>query len=352
MLQAFQKIKIGMNTKELLGQLEAQPDLWGKCNLRQEHEGLSHKHTKTIYLRWAKQMDIKSVFSDLKAIPKEDYSKLPGIDGILASFMEAVRPTKLGRVIVVKLAAGESIAAHADEGPYADHYERFHLCLTANPETTFHVKTGSDEGETCQMRPGELYWFNHKLEHKVVNEGDQDRIHVIIDACVPEYKVSRPYKEVRSPSKKVEGITFGQESFSKVFSDGYALFEAHWKEVSHYQDILLEVSAESYLKLESSGGLIIYTARDKDGILIGYAFFMVKNNIRYMSSKQALQDIIYISKERRGFGTEFIGWCDEQLKAAGVQAVYHHVKKEHNWGRILEGLGYELVDHVYGRRLD
>lgn len=352
MLQAFQKIKIGISTKDILSQLEAQPELWDNCTAREEHEGLSHKNTKTVYLRWAEGMDTASAFNDLNAIEKEDYSKVPAVADLLDNFVSIVRPTKLGRVIVVKLAAGESIGAHADEGPYADTYERFHLCLTSNPATTFYAKTGPDQGEMCQMRPGELYWFNHKLDHSVSNDGPEDRIHVIIDACVPEYRVDRPHKTVRTPCKKMEGISFGQESFSRVFNDGYKLFEAHWKEVSHYLDIPLDVSTESYLKTESTGSLLIYTARDQDETLVGYAFFIVKNNIRYMSSKQALQDIIYIDKKRRGFGTEFIGWCDDQLRIAGVQAVYHHVKEDHNWGGILKGLGYELIDHIYGRRLD
>jgi hypothetical protein len=31
------------------------------------------------------------------------------------------------------------------------------------------------------MRPGEAWWFNHRLMHSVVNNGTEDRVHLIID---------------------------------------------------------------------------------------------------------------------------------------------------------------------------
>jgi hypothetical protein len=100
------------------------------------------------------------------------------------------------------------------------------------------------------------------------------------------------------------------------------------------------------------GTLRTFTARDADGVLTGYCVFFVRHNIHYASSLQASQDVIYIDPERRGFGAEFILWCDQQLKEEGVQAVYHHVKQAHNFGPLLERFGYECVDLIYARRLD
>jgi hypothetical protein len=35
------------------------------------------------------------------------------------------------------------------------------------------------------MRPGELWWLDNKQEHEAVNEGSEDRIHLIFD-LLPE----------------------------------------------------------------------------------------------------------------------------------------------------------------------
>jgi hypothetical protein len=142
-----------------------------------------------------------------------------------------------------------------------------------------------------------------------------------------------------------------------LFSELKPLLEEHWEEIAHYKDIPLEPDWDMYARLEDSGNMRVYTARIDDGgidhgKLVGYAVFFIKNNIHYKSSKQASQDILFISKNRRGLGGRFILWCDEQLKNDGVQAVYHHVKQAHNFGPLLERFGYQLVDLIYARRLD
>lgn len=148
-------------------------------------------------------------------------------------------------------------------------------------------------------------------------------------------------------------VKFQLEEFSHVIEEITPLLHKHWIEIAHYQDINLEVDTESYLHLENIGALKVFTARDSgDNTLIGYSAFFIRSNMHYKSSLQAIQDVIYIDKERRGFGSQFIDWCDIQLKEMGVQVVYHHIKTKHNWGKMLEAKGYELVDLIYAKRLD
>lgn len=129
------------------------------------------------------------------------------------------------------------------------------------------------------------------------------------------------------------------------------LLDLHYKEIAHYLDIPLKPNFEGYFNAEDSGALRVFTAR-KEGKLIGYAIFFLKHNLHYSSSLQAAQDILFLHPGHRGTGGRFIKWCDTQLQAEGVQAVYHHVKAAHNFGPLLERMGYSLVDHIYARRLD
>lgn len=139
----------------------------------------------------------------------------------------------------------------------------------------------------------------------------------------------------------------------KVIDELLPLFEGHYLEIAHYQDIVLAPDRDFYLNAERLGLLRLFTVREFSEIM-GYAVFMVNKNPHYKFSLQASQDILYLAPKVRGGmnGYRFIKWCDEQLKNEGVQVVYQHVKKKHDFGPLLERMGYRAVDTIYGRRLD
>ncbi len=137
-----------------------------------------------------------------------------------------------------------------------------------------------------------------------------------------------------------------------VLIEGAHLAEKHYKEVAHYPDIPMEPDHDAYNALEDNDNLRCFTARTDDGTLVGYSVYFLRYNMHYKSSFQAVQDIIFVDPDHRGFGAKFIKWCDNELKEIGVQVVYHHVKKKLNFGPMLERQGYELIDLIYGKRLD
>ena len=110
---------------------------------------------------------------------------------------------------------------------------------------------------------------------------------------------------------------------------------------------------EMYSVIEEQGALRCYIARD-DGKLIGYLSFFVRSNPHYKSSVQAVSDVLFLLPEYRrgGTGVLLIRHGERALKAEGVQAVYHHVKRTNQVGRLLVRMGYELIDEVYAKRLD
>lgn len=150
-------------------------------------------------------------------------------------------------------------------------------------------------------------------------------------------------------------MRFERKVLTEEFLTGqmWPLLERHWKEVSAFLDIPLKPDFAKYVLMEQAGTVRNFIAT-LEGQLIGYAVFFVHPNIHYSTSLQAVQDVIYLEKSERGLGIgkSFIGWCDEQLRAEGVQVVYHHVKDKLNFGPMLETLGYKRIEAVYGRRLD
>jgi GNAT superfamily N-acetyltransferase len=138
----------------------------------------------------------------------------------------------------------------------------------------------------------------------------------------------------------------------KLWEEMFPLFEKHYEEIAHHKDIPLDPDITQYMKLEEIGALRAFIARDEAGLIAGYAVYFIRYNLHYRSSLQALQDVLFIDPERRGFGAKFMLWCDDELKKEGIQITYHHVKQAHNFGPLLERMGYKLVDLIYTRRLN
>lgn len=148
-------------------------------------------------------------------------------------------------------------------------------------------------------------------------------------------------------------MNYSRERAHELWGEIMPLLRRHWEEIAHYQDIVLEPDVQRYCALEESGILRCYTARLDDGELVGYSIFVVNSNMHYSSSRQAVQDVLYLAPEYRGArdGAGLLAFCDEQLKAEAVQAVYHHVKVKQDFSPLLKRMGYELIDYVYGKRL-
>lgn len=146
-------------------------------------------------------------------------------------------------------------------------------------------------------------------------------------------------------------LTFQKERLQDIYDEILPILKEHYTEIASYLDIKFEPNIEEYYKLEDMGFFIVYTARE-DNELIGYNAFFIKNNMHYKSCKVASEDVIYIRKDKRGFGKHFIKWCDEQLKSIGVHVVTHHIKFKHDWSEILERMNYDKIDMILMKRLD
>ena len=149
----------------------------------------------------------------------------------------------------------------------------------------------------------------------------------------------------------LDGIDFSQQAFSEaLFMESLPLLVKHYEEISYFKDIPLNPDFEKYARVARAGALRIFTAR-KFGDLIGYAVFLVQESMHFSQSYQAVQDVLFIDPEHRGFGHRFILWCDKQLQKEGVEVIYHTTsKRSERLGLLLEKLGYEEVGNVYARK--
>lgn len=147
-------------------------------------------------------------------------------------------------------------------------------------------------------------------------------------------------------------INFNSETFRSCQEEIAPMVLAQGDEMGHYKgERQINMDWDLYNFLSEAGRLYCFTAR-KEGILIGYGLYMVGPHPHYKEVKFASEDLLYIKKEERGFGKDFIKWMDEEMKKDGVTTVTQYVKPWYDFSSMLLRLGYEKAETVYSRRLN
>lgn len=102
----------------------------------------------------------------------------PAIDAALASFGPGLRSARL-----LRLAPGSCIREHRDYGLSLESGEaRLHVPVCTDPNVEFYL-----DGQLVQMEPGECWYLNLDLPHRVENFGTRARVHLVVDCGVGEH---------------------------------------------------------------------------------------------------------------------------------------------------------------------
>lgn len=98
--------------------------------------------------------------------------KLPYLGSVVAQFRCPLETVRL-----LRLAPGSEIKEHSDpDGGYPDGYLRIHVPIRTSDAVDFIV-----DGERIPMQPGECWYADFSLPHRVLNRSTEDRIHLVID---------------------------------------------------------------------------------------------------------------------------------------------------------------------------
>lgn len=104
--------------------------------------------------------------------------RCPSLQRALAALKCPVKSARL-----LKLGAGARIIEHRDYNLSLDDRElRLHVAITTGPLVDFYLN-----GERVVMDPGECWYINANLPHKVENRSDADRVHLVIDCKVDDW---------------------------------------------------------------------------------------------------------------------------------------------------------------------
>ena len=130
-----------------------------------------------------------------------------------------------------------------------------------------------------------------------------------------------------------------------------ALAQEHYREIALYQDrIALAPNWHTYAGLERRGELVSLGVR-VEGVLVGYALWVLRTHLHYEGCLTALNDVIYLHpNHRRGrTGLRLIDESEYILKVLGVDHILWHLKPSHDWSNILKRKGYALEEMIYGK---
>jgi len=181
----FYRLAEGVDVVPLMHAVARQPDLWNANTFRTTFPNTPHGDVDDIWLRFsdpAKCSTVGTVIGDDTPVWHDAAKRLPQAKPIILDLMRRVDAYELGRVLITKLRPGGRILPHADtDGSYVNTNDRFryHVVLQGLPGSLY--RTGN---ETVCMRTGEVWWFNPTLEHEILNNSVDDRVHLLVDVRI------------------------------------------------------------------------------------------------------------------------------------------------------------------------
>lgn len=191
-MRNFQRLATGVNVTPLMLAIARRPELWTEDSYLRHYPQGPFGEVESIMLRFPQQVVFNGKGADKKlALYKSNM--LPGFDQhesidypaykiltearpIVMSVFQAVAGERLGRVMINKISPGGRIFPHADTPEHTSYYSRFHVVLQSAPGVVF--RAGDEQP---YWEAGSVFWFNNKLEHEVINNSAEDRIHMVID---------------------------------------------------------------------------------------------------------------------------------------------------------------------------
>lgn len=184
-MRNFQCLAQGLNVTPLLAALVRRPELWHEDTYMRDYPQGPFGETDSILLRFPvksvkeTEEEVKDHLSKYDQHENIDYpafKALPEARPLVFGLMGLVQGERLGRVIINRIKPGGVIFPHVDTKSHTDYYTRYHVVIKSQPGVVF--RAGD---EKVYMAPGELWWFDNTEEHEVLNNSQDDRIHMVID---------------------------------------------------------------------------------------------------------------------------------------------------------------------------
>lgn len=161
------------DVSKILDHLSTYSDEWFENAERQTIYEV-HKETNTIFVydhdnSWSLGDDY-----DLKI--NQNQSAMSNLVSPIVDSLEKIHDGKVGKCVFIKLPPSKKVGKHRDSRDYLGAVRRHHIAITTNDNVLFFVNE-----ESKNMKVGECWEINNNQLHSVENNGDTERIHLMID---------------------------------------------------------------------------------------------------------------------------------------------------------------------------
>ena len=182
-MRHFQCVAVGIDVLPLVLDLYRQPTLWD-ANSDRTHDAGYFAGTSDIWCRFRAREELTSPEAFCEPHVPVFYPAwyaLPHLRPIVFGLMARVEAVQLGGVLITRVPSGCQVAPHDDRGRW--HPEWFttkaYVPLSTNPQC---YSTCADERVVMQC--GEAWLFDNLKVHSTVNDGETDRVTLIVSMRV------------------------------------------------------------------------------------------------------------------------------------------------------------------------
>jgi len=179
-MREFHQVAAGIDIQPLLCELYRQPELWNQHTARTAGGVGPHGEVDDIWVRFRAREELTCMASYAEPFAPVFYPAwhaLPHLRPIVFGLMARLEAVQLGGVLITRVPPGRQVAPHDDRGRW--HPEWFttkaYVPLMSNERC---INTCGDE--VLCMRPGDAWLFDNLKTHSTVNDGDTDRVTLIV----------------------------------------------------------------------------------------------------------------------------------------------------------------------------
>jgi len=173
----FTLLKSGIDIRPLRDQLERSPELW---NANPQRRSGVHAEMTDIWVRYRPLGELMEPKNYREPHWGEFYPAwyaLPALKPIVFDLMRLVEATHLGAILITRIPPGGQILPHDDRGSW---HAEFHNCKIYLPIVNNPDCWNQCEHDRVHMRPGEAWTFDNLRVHSVHNDGDTERVTLIL----------------------------------------------------------------------------------------------------------------------------------------------------------------------------
>jgi hypothetical protein len=182
-MRHFVRIAAGIETLPLALDLYRQPELWNQHTARTGGVG-AFVGTDDIWVRFRDPAELVSRESFAEPHVPVFYPAwhaLPHLRPIVFGLMARVEAVQLGGILITRVPSGQQVAPHDDKGRWHSEFfqTKAYIPVATNAQC---VNTCGDE--RVIMNVGDAWLFDNLETHSTVNDGETDRVTLIVSMRV------------------------------------------------------------------------------------------------------------------------------------------------------------------------